>query len=284
MVFGLLDTTGYSAEIQAKYAGMLILERKTSSAAARSRAGAYGFGLQKPHAGRGPGQAARLRRGGRQGRRGARRSTTRRSPARAAAGARTAASTSAATGSRSSSAGVAAVLNAARGGPGLAQTRTARAPASSTRRDGSAGSAGDVAAQASSTVAPLRPLRPATRSAFAASPEAEVRPRVARGVDPRRVRLTSRTCASAPVRTVMRAPMPSRLLLRPDGPEHQPVAGRAVVAQEERASSRGRPPPRRGRRRCRGRRRRCRGRARGFAASGPASPETSRKVPSRPFR
>jgi hypothetical protein len=47
MVFGLLDTTGYSSEIQQKYAGMMILERKTMVGDAAVGTGAYGFGLQK---------------------------------------------------------------------------------------------------------------------------------------------------------------------------------------------------------------------------------------------
>jgi hypothetical protein len=48
MVFGLLDTTGYSAEIQQKYVGMLIVERKLTLGGAAIGAGAYGFGLDKP--------------------------------------------------------------------------------------------------------------------------------------------------------------------------------------------------------------------------------------------
>jgi hypothetical protein len=55
MVFGLLDTTGYSAEIQAKYAGMLILERKATVGGTALAAGAYGFGLHKPTPPEGPG-------------------------------------------------------------------------------------------------------------------------------------------------------------------------------------------------------------------------------------
>jgi len=56
MVFGLLDTTGYSAEIQAKYAGLLIVERKVTVGGAALGPGAYGFGLQKPAAPEGAGQ------------------------------------------------------------------------------------------------------------------------------------------------------------------------------------------------------------------------------------
>jgi hypothetical protein len=48
MVFGLLDTTGYSTEIQQKYAGMMIVERKVTVGGTAVGAGAYGFGLQKP--------------------------------------------------------------------------------------------------------------------------------------------------------------------------------------------------------------------------------------------
>ncbi len=48
LVFGLLDTTGYSAEIQAKYAGMMIVERKVTVGGTVLGPGAYGFGLQKP--------------------------------------------------------------------------------------------------------------------------------------------------------------------------------------------------------------------------------------------
>jgi hypothetical protein len=56
MVFGLLDTTGYSAEIQAKYAGMIIVERKLTVGGVAVGAGAYGFGLQKPTPPEGPGK------------------------------------------------------------------------------------------------------------------------------------------------------------------------------------------------------------------------------------
>jgi hypothetical protein len=56
MVFGLLDTTGYSAEIQAKYAGMMIVERKTTVGGVAVPTGAYGFGLQKPTPAEGPGK------------------------------------------------------------------------------------------------------------------------------------------------------------------------------------------------------------------------------------
>ena len=56
MVFGLLDTTGYSAEVQAKYAGMIIVERPVTVGGAAGAAGAYGFGLQKPTPPEGPGK------------------------------------------------------------------------------------------------------------------------------------------------------------------------------------------------------------------------------------
>jgi hypothetical protein len=56
MVFGLLDTTGYSAEIQQKYAGMMIVERKSMVGGTAVAAGAYGFGLQKPTPPEGPGK------------------------------------------------------------------------------------------------------------------------------------------------------------------------------------------------------------------------------------
>jgi hypothetical protein len=56
MVFGLLDTSGYSAEIQQKYAGMIIVERQVSVGGASGAPGAYGFGLQKPTPPEGPGK------------------------------------------------------------------------------------------------------------------------------------------------------------------------------------------------------------------------------------
>jgi len=48
LVFSLLDTTGYSTEIQQKYLGMLIFERPVTLGTAKVGAGAYGFGLKKP--------------------------------------------------------------------------------------------------------------------------------------------------------------------------------------------------------------------------------------------
>jgi len=56
MVFGLLDTSGYSAEIQQKYSGMMIVERKVVVGGAAVGTGAYGFGLQKPTPAEGPGK------------------------------------------------------------------------------------------------------------------------------------------------------------------------------------------------------------------------------------
>jgi hypothetical protein len=48
LVVSLLDTTGYSAEIQAKYIGMMIFERPVTLGTVKVAAGAYGFGLKKP--------------------------------------------------------------------------------------------------------------------------------------------------------------------------------------------------------------------------------------------
>jgi hypothetical protein len=48
LVFGLLDTSGYSAEVQQKYVGMMIVERKVLVGGVAVGTGAYGFGLQKP--------------------------------------------------------------------------------------------------------------------------------------------------------------------------------------------------------------------------------------------
>ena len=103
MVFGLLDTTGYSAEIQQKYAGMMILERKTMVGGAAVGTGAYGFGLQKGTPAEGPGKLMVYDVGGGQGRRGGGAVGHGTRPAGAAPGRRTAGCTSAATGSRSSS-------------------------------------------------------------------------------------------------------------------------------------------------------------------------------------
>jgi hypothetical protein len=56
MVFGLLDTTGYSAEIQAKYAGFAILEKKAAIGGAAVGTGAYGLGVVKGTPAEGPGK------------------------------------------------------------------------------------------------------------------------------------------------------------------------------------------------------------------------------------
>ena len=56
LVFGLLDTSGYSTEIQQKYAGMIIVERKVTIGGAAVGTGAYGFGLQKGTPAEGPGK------------------------------------------------------------------------------------------------------------------------------------------------------------------------------------------------------------------------------------
>jgi hypothetical protein len=47
MLFALLDTSGYGADIQAKYAGMAIVEKKVSLGGATLGVGAWGFGLEK---------------------------------------------------------------------------------------------------------------------------------------------------------------------------------------------------------------------------------------------
>jgi hypothetical protein len=56
MILGLLDTTGYSAEIQAKYVGMMIVERKVAVGGTTLGVGAYGFGLVKGTPAEGPGK------------------------------------------------------------------------------------------------------------------------------------------------------------------------------------------------------------------------------------
>jgi hypothetical protein len=48
MVFALLDTSGYGTDIQEKYIGMAIVERKAMMGAAELTVGAYGFGVEKP--------------------------------------------------------------------------------------------------------------------------------------------------------------------------------------------------------------------------------------------
>lgn len=50
LVLGLLDTSGYSSQIQQKYAGMLITETKVSVCGNALGVGSYGFGLERPAA------------------------------------------------------------------------------------------------------------------------------------------------------------------------------------------------------------------------------------------
>jgi hypothetical protein len=47
-LFGLIDTTGYSSQIQKKYIGMLITEGDLSLNGQKVGVGSYGFGLEKP--------------------------------------------------------------------------------------------------------------------------------------------------------------------------------------------------------------------------------------------
>jgi hypothetical protein len=51
MVFSLLDTSGYGADIQAKYVGMAIIEKPVSVGGVALGVGAYGFGLEKGEGG-----------------------------------------------------------------------------------------------------------------------------------------------------------------------------------------------------------------------------------------
>ena len=48
LVLALIDTTGYSSQIQQKYIGMLITEGKVSVCHVPLSVGSYGFGLEKP--------------------------------------------------------------------------------------------------------------------------------------------------------------------------------------------------------------------------------------------
>jgi len=50
VIFALMDTTGYSSQIQQKYIGMLITEGRLLICARQVRVGSYGFGLEKPAA------------------------------------------------------------------------------------------------------------------------------------------------------------------------------------------------------------------------------------------
>jgi hypothetical protein len=54
LIFSLLDTSGYSSEIQQKYTGMMIVERKITVGTAAVGTGAYGLGLVKPTPAEGP--------------------------------------------------------------------------------------------------------------------------------------------------------------------------------------------------------------------------------------
>lgn len=47
LVFSLLDTSGYGADIQTKYVGMAIVEKPVSVSGVSLGVGAYGFGLEK---------------------------------------------------------------------------------------------------------------------------------------------------------------------------------------------------------------------------------------------
>jgi len=48
LVLALIDTTGYSSQIQQKYIGMIITEGKVSVCDVPLSVGSYGFGLEKP--------------------------------------------------------------------------------------------------------------------------------------------------------------------------------------------------------------------------------------------
>jgi hypothetical protein len=48
VVLALIDTTGYSSQIQQKYMGMVITEGKVSVCDVPLSVGSYGFGLEKP--------------------------------------------------------------------------------------------------------------------------------------------------------------------------------------------------------------------------------------------
>jgi|HubBroStandDraft_1064217.scaffolds.fasta_scaffold174997_2 hypothetical protein len=54
-VFALLDTSGYSQDIQAKYVGMFIIESQMMICNGVISPGSYGFGWQHPAAGEDPG-------------------------------------------------------------------------------------------------------------------------------------------------------------------------------------------------------------------------------------
>ena len=48
VLLGLIDTTGYSSQIQQKYIGMLIAEAPITACSIDLPVGSYGFGLEKP--------------------------------------------------------------------------------------------------------------------------------------------------------------------------------------------------------------------------------------------
>ena len=48
ILFGLLDTSGYSSRVQTKYKGMIITEGKVSVEGAKLSVGSYGFGVEIP--------------------------------------------------------------------------------------------------------------------------------------------------------------------------------------------------------------------------------------------
>ena len=50
VLVGLIDTTGYSSQVQKKYIGMLITEGELSINGQKVGVGSYGFGLEKPAA------------------------------------------------------------------------------------------------------------------------------------------------------------------------------------------------------------------------------------------
>jgi hypothetical protein len=50
-IFSLIDTTGYSSDIQAKYVGMIITEGDVSLCGKKVGVGSYGFGWQRPATG-----------------------------------------------------------------------------------------------------------------------------------------------------------------------------------------------------------------------------------------
>ena len=56
MIFGLLDTSGYATEVQQKYAGLMVVERKVMVGSLAVGTGAYGFGLVKGTPAEGPGK------------------------------------------------------------------------------------------------------------------------------------------------------------------------------------------------------------------------------------